>query len=349
MWSGSSTRVGWGTLHRMPARVRRKLPSLLLVAVLVVLATAGAAAAANGGFTPLAPHSPNAARTSTAYYLILAFTSAIFVLVESLLVVFVWKYRSRGRPRTVEGAQVHGHTRLELIWTAIPVLILAVIAAFVFYELPGIADAPAAGDPLHVTVEGHQYYWQFDYPNGARSIGTLHVPVGEVVDLKVVSQDVIHSWWIPELGGKIMAIPGRTNHTWFQANAQAVYHGQCAELCGVFHAQMLGRVQAQSQSAYRTYVTKTAKATIGKQEWGGVCATCHGALGQGGYGPDIANDPLLTQLSALTTIVRKGVNGSLGAMPPVGDTWTKGQIAALVSYTKTHIYKPASGGGTSGS
>lgn len=327
--------------------MRRKLPSLL-VAVLVVLATAGAAGAANGGFTPMTPHSPNAARTDDAYYLILGFTSAIFVLVESLLVVFVWKYRSRGRPRTVEGAQVHGHTRLELIWTGIPVLILAVIAAFVFYQLPGIANAPAAGDPLHVTVEGHQFYWQFDYPNGARSIGTLHVPVGEVVDLKVVSPDVIHSWWIPELGGKLQAIPGRVNHTWFRAETAASYQGQCAELCGVFHAQMLAHVHAESVSAYRTYVTKTAPATIGRQEWSGVCATCHGALGQGGYGPNIAGNSLLKQPAGLTNILRNGFTGSQGAMPPVGDTWTKAQIDALVAYVGKHIYKPAPLGGTSG-
>jgi cytochrome c oxidase subunit 2 len=336
----------------MPARVRRKLP-FLLVAVLMVLATAGAAAAANGGFTPQTPHSPNAARIDDAYYLVLGFTAAIFVLVETLLVVFVWKYRSRGRARTVEGAQVHGHTRLELIWTSLPVLILAVIAAFVFYKLPGIANAPAAGDPVNITVEGHQFYWQFDYPNGARSIGTLHVPEGQVVNLKVISSDVIHSWWIPALGGKIQAIPGRVNRLWFRADKAASFEGQCAELCGVFHAQMLGRVVSQPASAYRTFITKTAAATLGKQIWTGVCATCHGALGQGGYGPDIANSPLLTQKSGLTGILRNGFDTPArpGAMPPVGDTWTKAEIDALVAYVTKHIYKGAStatGGTTSG-
>jgi cytochrome c oxidase subunit 2 len=327
--------------------VRRKLPSFVL-AVLLALATAGAAAAANGGFTPVQPASPNAGHTQTAYYLILGFTSAIFVLVESLLVVFVWKYRSRGRDRAVEGAQVHGHTRLELIWTALPVVILAVIAGFVFYELPSIDAAPAAADPIQITIEGHQYYWQFDYPNHARSIGTLHVPVGEVVDLRVVSPDVIHSWWIPALGGKIQAIPGRINRFWFRADKPGTFDGQCAELCGVFHASMLGTVIAGSAQAYRTYITKTAPATIGRQEWSGVCATCHGNLGQGGYGPAIANNTLLTQPSALTGILRNGFTGSQGAMPPVGDTWTRAQIAALVTYVKQHIYKPAPAGGTSG-
>ena len=203
--------------------MRRKLPTLVL-AVLVALATAGIAAAGNGGFAPVAPASPNADHIQHAYWLILGFTAAIFILVESLLVIFIVKYRSRGRPRTVEGAQVHGHTRLELIWTVFPVVILAIIAGFVFYELPKIDSAPAAANPIHITVEGHQYYWQFDYTDSkdrARSIGTLHVPAGAVVDLKVVSPDVIHSWWIPALGGKIQAIPGRINHTWFQAKPGA--------------------------------------------------------------------------------------------------------------------------------
>ena len=326
--------------------MRRKLPSFVL-AVLVALATAGVAAATNGGFTPVEPASPNAQHIQRAYFLILGFTAAIFILVETLLIVFIVKYRSRGRPREVEGAQVLGHTRLELIWTAFPVVILAIIAAFVFYELPSIDSAPASADPIHITVEGHQYYWQYDYPNGARSIETLHTPVGAVVDLKVVSPDVIHSWWIPALGGKIQAIPGRVNHTWFRADRTGTFTGQCAQLCGVFHASMLGAVTAESQQAYRHYIA-TWKDTIGKQIWNGVCATCHGNLGQGGYGPPIANNSLLVQPSALYGIVHNGFTGSQGAMPPVGDTWSTAEFNALAAYVKKNIYKPAPAGGTGG-
>lgn len=294
------------------------------------------------------PASPNAVHIQHAYFLILGFTAAIFILVESLLVIFIWKYRSRGRSRAVEGAQVHGHTRLELIWTAFPVVILAIIAGFVFYELPKVENAPAAADPIHVTVEGHQYYWQFDYtdtPDHARSIGTLHVPEGAVVDLKVVSPDVIHSWWIPALGGKIQAIPGRINHTWFQATKQGSFSGQCAELCGVYHADMLATVQSESRQAYKHYLA-TWHETIGKQIWNGVCATCHGNLGQGGYGPAIANNSLLIQAGALAGIVHNGFTGAAGAMPPVGDTWTKAEMDALAAYVKKNIYKAAPTGGT---
>ena len=324
----------------MPARVRRKLLLLMLVAV-AVLATAGVAAAGNGGFAPVAPHSPNATRTDTAYYVILAFTGAIFVLVESLLVAFIWKYRSRGRARTVDGAQVHGHTRLELIWTVIPVIILCVIGLVVFYELPGISSAPAAANPLRITVEGHQFYWQFDYPNGARSINDLHAPVGQVVDLDVVSPDVIHSWWIPALGGKIQAIPGRTNHFWFKADKEGTYTGQCAELCGLYHAKMEARVIVETSAQYTQFVTSAAAPQVlGKAEFQGVCATCHGMQGQGGYGPNLSTNPLLTQPAGLEAIVREGRN----LMPAVGDTWTKAQMEALVQYAKAHVYKGAASG-----
>jgi cytochrome c oxidase subunit 2 len=324
----------------MPARVRRKL-LLAFVSLCAALATAGAAAAANGGLTPEAPHSPNAHRITSAYYLVLGFTAAIFVLVETLLVVFVWKYRSRGRPRTVEGDQVHGHTRLELIWTVIPVGILAVIAAFVFYELPGISDAPAATNALHVTVEARQFYWQFDYPNGARSINDLTVPAGRVVDLTVVSPDVIHSWWIPALGGKIQALPGITNHTWFKADREGIYVGQCAELCGLYHEAMRARVIVTSEQAYSAYVSSKVRADLGRSEFTGVCATCHGLSGQGGYGPNLAQNPLLTQPAGLEAIVRNG----RGKMPAVGAGWTDAQMQALVSYMRAHVYKGAASGG----
>lgn len=308
-----------------------------MLAVVVALATAGAAAAANGGFTPLNPHSPNTSHTLTAYYVVLGFTSVIFVIVEGALVAFIVKYRSRGRARTVEGMQLHGATKLEITWTVIPVLILAVIAIVVFLELPHISSAPAAAKKLEITVEGHQFYWQFDYPNGARSINDLYVPVDEVVDLRVVSEDVVHSWWIPELQGKIQAIPGRTNHIWFRANRMGTYYGQCAELCGLFHALMRAQVIVTSQAQYQSFVTTQAAKQLGKAEFTGVCATCHGMKGQGFYGPNIASNSLLTQRASLTGIVRNG----FGKMPPVANSWTSAQIAALVRYTKTKVYTGA--------
>jgi cytochrome c oxidase subunit II len=324
----------------MPVRVRRKLAFAVVVA-LTVLATAGIAAAANGGFTPEFAHSPNAHRTNTAYWVVLAFTSVIFVIVEGALVVFIWKYRRGGRARTDEGSQVHGNTRLEVIWTVIPVIILAVIGIVIFYQLPGISNAPAAANPIRITVEGHQFYWQFDYPNGSRSINDLHVPVNQVVLLTVKSYDVVHSWWIPQLGGKIQAIPGKTNHIWFKADRAGTYYGQCAEFCGLYHEAMHARVIATTNADYRTYTSQTAATDLGRAEFQGSCATCHGMQGQGGYGPNLAHDPLLIQATSLANIVR---NGGI-TMPAVGDSWTKAQITALVQYAKSTIYKGASASG----
>ena len=191
-----------------------------------------------------------------------------------------------------------------------------------------------------MTVEGHQFYWQFDYPNGTRTINDLVVPVGRVVDLKVVSADVIHSWWIPELGGKIQAIPGVTNHIWFRADKAGTYSGQCAELCGLYHADMTARVIATDNAGYRAALA-AAPANLGKAEFTGVCATCHGMTGQGGYGPNLSNNPLLTQTAGLLSIVENG----RGRMPAVGNTWTQAQLHALADYVKKSVYKGAASGG----
>jgi len=311
------------------------------VVALTALATAGVGAAANGGFTPQFAHSPNTHKTNTAYYVVLGFTSAIFVIVVGALVFFIWRYRGGRRTREAEGPQLHGNTRLELIWTVIPVVILAIIGTVIFVELPGISNAPAAANAVQIRVVGHQFYWEFDYPNGARSINDLHVPVGQVVDLEVRSGDVVHSWWIPQLAGKIQAIPGRTNHTWFKADRAGTYYGQCAEFCGIFHEAMAARVVATSPQEYQTYISSNAKTDLGRAEWQGVCATCHGIAGKGGYGPALSSNSILVQESSLAQIVRNG----RAKMPPVGDTWTAAQIKALAAYTKAHVYKGAASGG----
>ena len=324
--------------------MRRKLLALALVGV-AVLATAGIAAAANGGFTPQHPHSPNAHRITDAYWLVLGFTVAIFILVEGLLVAFVVKYRARGRSRTVEGSQVHGNSRLEAVWTAIPIVIITIIFAFVFYKLPGISGAPKAnaapGDRVEIKVDAHTFYWQFTYPNGATSIDELHLPVGKVAELTIVSEDVNHSWWIPQLGGKTDAIPGRTNHTWYQPDKTGTFYGQCAEFCGLFHERMLGRVVVTSEAEYQSFVSAGAAKGLGKAEWVGVCAKCHGMQGEGDYGPAIATNPTLTQKAGLEGLLRKG--GIL--MPAVGNNWSDAQMRALETYLKTSVYKGASASG----
>jgi cytochrome c oxidase subunit 2 len=322
--------------------VRRKT-LVLLLALGTALALAGVAYAGNGGFAPATPHSPNAKRINDSYLWIAIFTGAILVLVEVSLITFIVKYRRRGRPRTVEGPQIHGATRLELIWTAGPILILAAIAAFIFYKLPGIENVPKAkaeGGPLVVRVDAHQFYWQFTYPDGQISIDELHAPLNRTVQVDITSHDVDHSWWVPQLGGKFDAIPGHVTHTWFKADRVGTYRGQCGEFCGVFHAKMTAEVAVQSQADYSSWLS-SAGDTLGRGEWQGSCAKCHGLQGNGGFGPKISNNALLTQGQALEQLIRQGRN----EMPPVARGWSDQQVRALLAYVKQSVYKgPGSGG-----
>ena len=332
----------------MPAPVRRFAPAFTCVALLA-LGLAGTALAGNGGLAPQAPASPNAGGIRDIYWLLLAIAGGIFLLVEVTLVLFLVRYRSRGRPREIEGPQVRGHTNLELAWTAGPIVILAVIAAFVFYKVSGI-DNPA-GTPIAqgapskgtIRIDGHQYYWEFTYPNGAISIDTLRLPVGRVVRLEIRSADVAHSWWVPALAGKIDAIPGRTNTTSWRPQKLGTFRGQCAEFCGIQHAAMLAYVQVLPQDEYEAWVRKrsSSPSEVGRESFTGVCSKCHGLAGQGDIGPPIAQSPLLRDRAALTTLLRQG----RGAMPAVGRNWSDAQLNATIRYLQTRF---RTGGGSGG-
>jgi cytochrome c oxidase subunit II len=224
----------------MPAGVRRTAFATVAT-MLVALAATTVATAGNGGFLPGEAHSPGAHRIHDAFIFVSIFTGIIFVVVEGALVLFIVKYRRGKRERTAEGPQVHGATRLEVIWSVIPVVFLALIGSFILYKLPGIQDAPkaSAATQTTVTIEGHQFYWLFKYPNGAISIDRLVAPADQVVNEEITAprSDVIHSWWVPDFGGKFDAIPGQVNKTWFKAPA-GTYTARCYELCGVQHAAM---------------------------------------------------------------------------------------------------------------
>jgi len=324
----------------------RRLLRVLLGLALLALVLAGAAAAGNGGLAPPPAASPNENGIRAIYWLILGITGAIFVLVEMALVLFVVRYRSRGRARDVEGPQVIGHTKLEMAWTAAPVVILAVIAAFVFWKVGGIKNAPsAAAAPGEETVriEGHQFYWEFVYPNGVISIDTLRVPYNRKIELEITSPDVAHSWWVPALGGKLDAIPGQVNRESFRATKMGTFQGQCAEFCGIQHAAMLAHVHVLPAAAYDTWVQlrKTDAAALGRETFDGVCAKCHGLAGQGDIGPAIAQSPILADRTALTTLLRDGGI----RMPAVGKTWNDTQLNALLDYLKTRF---KTGGGSGG-
>jgi cytochrome c oxidase subunit II len=328
----------------MPSSVRR---SAFVLVVVLTLALAGAALAGNGGVAPPAPASPGAQDIRSIYWLILGVTGGIFLLVTVTLVLFMVRYRSRGRPRTVEGPQIRGHTNLELAWTAGPVVILAIIAGFVFWKVSdiGATSASPTSSPARevIRIDGHQYYWEFTYPNGAVSVNRLRMPYNRPVRLRIVSHDVNHSWWVPALGGKLDAIPGHPNETTWLATKLGTYPGQCAEFCGLLHAQMVAQVEVLPAAQYAAFIQqrKSDKQALGKETFVGACAKCHGLAGQGGYGPNIAANPLLGNKEGLTNLLRLGGI----KMPAVGNDWPQFQIDALVAYlhTRFHVSGGASG------
>lgn len=315
---------------------------LFVTAGLVLLGAAAVPAALgdNGGFTPVAPASPNAEGIRDSYLFVSIFVLGIFVLVEGLLIAFIVRYRRRSRPRFEDGAPIHGATKLELLWTAIPVVILFLIGAFVFIELPGIKNIPSAeaSGRLEITVTGRQYYWQYEYPNGVIAIDTMRAPAGVPVRLEVTAPDtdVIHSWWIPALGGKIDAIPGTVNETWFEVDNPGIFTGQCAELCGLEHANMLASVEVMPEAEFAAWLDRrreeqsAGSGELGKETWEGVCAKCHGLAGEGGIGPRVAGSIVLADPDAVEDLVRNGRR----TMPAVGSGWTSEQVEALTSYLK---------------
>jgi cytochrome c oxidase subunit 2 len=317
----------------MPLGVRR-FAFATLVTTLGALSTSIVAYAGNGGFLPGEAHSPNAHRVHTSFIVVAIFTGIIFLAVEGALVVFIVKYRRGKRSPTAEGPQIHGSSRLEIIWTVLPVVILALIGSAIFYELPGISDPPkaAAAEQTNVEVVGHQFYWLFRYPNGAVSIDTLVAPADQVVNERITAPawDVIHSWWVPDFGGKYDAIPGKVNKTWFKA-PEGTYVARCYELCGIQHAAMKAKVEVLAREDYDAFVARRASGGVelGKEEWEGVCMKCH-RLDSKYIGPALRGNPLLADRNGIETLLRNGQ----GQMPPVGRDWSDQQIDALISYTK---------------
>jgi cytochrome c oxidase subunit 2 len=314
----------------------RRTALATVVASIVALAAATGAYAGSGGFLLPSPHSPNAHRIQDAYVFVAIFCGVIFLIVEGALITFVIKYRRGRRSRTAEGPQIHGSTRLEILWTVAPVVFLAAIGAFIFYKLPGISDAPkaSAADSTTIQIEGHQYYWLFRYPNGAISIDRMVAPADQVVHEDVIGLafDVNHSWWVPNLGGKYDAIPGRTNKTWFKAPVGS-YIARCSELCGLQHALMTAVVDVVPRAQYDRFVATRAssagQAALGQEEYQGVCQKCH-RLDHVYIGPALGGNPLLADRKGIESLLRNG----RGQMPAVGKNWTGAQIDALVSYTK---------------
>lgn len=310
----------------------------LVAAIAGALLFVAPAFADNAGLTPVEPRSPSAEAINDLYWILVGVTGVIFLIVQGVLLAFIVRYRRGNRPRTAEGPQIHGNTRLELIWTVIPILVLAVLAGLVFVKLPELeGESSAAVGPgdeaetLRVEVEGRRFYWQYTYPDGAITYDTLVVPVGRVVELVVTApaHDVVHSYWIPALNGKRDAIPGSENTLFFRATRAGEYEGTCTEFCGLQHSAMTATVRAVAPGEYESERARLVDA-MGQQAFDAVCAKCHNVEGPQLIGPTLRGNPALTDRQSLADVVRNG----RGKMPAVGRGWSEEQMEALFEYVQ---------------
>jgi cytochrome c oxidase subunit 2 len=234
-------------------RLWKRCPARLLSAAsLVIPLLFTAACSGSDRQNTLAPQGHIAAVTAGLFWPVFWLAVAVFVLVEGLLVIALIAFRSRrGNQLPV---QVHGNTKLEITWTAIPALMLLGVAIPTVATLVHVNTTPT--NAMEINVIGHQWWWEFDYPQeGIVTADELHIPAGVPVHVNLRSADVIHSFWVPVLVGKQDIIP---NHDgggmWFSAYQPGIYDGQCAQFCGEQHALMQFRVVAQSQDDFNTWI-----------------------------------------------------------------------------------------------
>jgi cytochrome c oxidase subunit II len=256
------------------------LLAAIAAALIGMLVTAPGAFA--DAFTPESGGSAQAEDIDTLYKITLYIGIVIFVGVEATLIYSLIKYRARRGG--AEAEQIHGNTPLEIGWTLGAALILVVLTVVTFVYLPDIENPPpsgpdglradqarfasidqppppkSGGPTLTIDVVGQQYLWRYDYAGGDQlfSYYEMVVPTDTTVVLKVTASDVIHSWWIPELGGKVDGVPGHVNETWFKipAGKEGLYRGQCAELCGAGHADMRGVVRAVTPERFEDWADR---------------------------------------------------------------------------------------------
>src|SRR5213080_697147 len=238
--------------------------------------------------TPPSGGSPNADQISDLYKITLYIALPIFVLVEGGLIYALVRFRAR---KGAVAAQIRGNTRLEVGWTVAAAVILLALAVLTFAKLGSIQDPsnsgpnaalasggqrlyasserklPPNGKALNINVIGRQYIWQFVYPGASEPDGLgapysyeqMLVPTETTVTLDIVSDDVLHSWWIPALGGKFQALPGYHSYTWFRISKPGIYRGQCAILCGRSHARMIATVKAVPPAQFDAWLAYQKK------------------------------------------------------------------------------------------
>jgi cytochrome c oxidase subunit 2 len=283
-----------------------KLPfSLRTVLLLIVPAIAGllAACTPNNNQSTFGTAGPIASDQADLFIFIFWIAAVVFILVEGAVIYAAIKYRQRSSSDKLP-YQTHGNDKLEITWTIIPVLILLAIA---IPTLTGIWEqqngAPSdKGEVLNVEAIGHQWWFEFRYPDHeVITANELHIPVNRPVGFKLESQDVIHSFWVPKIAGKVDMVPLNDNYLWMMGDEVGEYYGQCAEFCGIAHAHMRFRVIVDTEENFNAWIAGMHTApdapdtgspeASGKSLFAGNCSSCHtnNSTSPGSYAQEVSS------------------------------------------------------------
>jgi cytochrome c oxidase subunit 2 len=231
--------------HPTGRRLLHWAPALTLAALVLLVA---ACSPDQYPQTTLRPRADFARESDHIFRTTLLWATVVFVLVEGALLVAIWKFRNR--PGAAEPVQTHGNTTLEIVWTIIPAFILAMIAVPTVRTIFRTATKPGP-DALQVEVIGHQWWWEFRYPQlGITTASELRVPVGRTVNVEMTTVDVLHSFWLPQFAGKRDVFPNRYNNLWFKAEVTGNFPAQCVEFCGVQHGRMMYRIVSMEAAEF---------------------------------------------------------------------------------------------------
>jgi cytochrome c oxidase subunit 2 len=295
------------------------------------------------------------------YALLILITGGVTLLVFAVITFFILKYRHQRHP---VAEQIEGSTVLEITWSVVPLGLFLIF--FAWGASIYIAEAKPPKDAMEVYVVAKQWMWKFQYQTGQSEINTLHLPLNRPVRLTMISQDVIHSFYAPEMRVKADVLPGRYTTTWFQPIKAGRYHLFCAEYCGTQHSGMIGEIDVLEPAAYEAWLQggggEGSLAATGQrlfQELG--CANCHrfdaqgrGPNLQGVYGRPVLLDDGRTVLAnddyvreSILVPGAKIVAGYKNLMPSFQGMVSEEQLLALIAYVKS-LATPAPPGAAAG-
>ena len=289
----------------MKSSLRSKITSLLAALAMTALLAGCVIINPDNNQSTFDPRGPVAESQLNIFWWILAGGMIVFVLVEAVLIYSIFKYRMKNEDDIPQ--QTHGNHKLEITWTVIPLILLAILMVPTIDALFYASDAPStAKDEYTLEAIGHQWWFEFRYPNPENSeqeivtANEVYIPVGYPIAINLESVDVIHSFWVPKLAGKVDMVPNEGNYMWFEADEPGEYYGQCAEYCGESHANMKFKVIAVPEVDFNSWLQYQSQPAI---ESGDPLAL---------DGADAFKDAGCSGCHALKTVVKKGSKGRVG-------------------------------------